>query len=79
MGHGTQRPEIELVGAFMPVLVTSIFDDDWIKNEPASMEIAFSHYKSMGNVLDLKGSELYSQWSKLAEIRTRPRFYACPC
>ena len=49
MGHGNQRPEIELVQAFMPVLVTSNFADDLIKNEWASMEIPFSHYKSMGN------------------------------
>ena len=35
----------------MPVLVTSNFDDDSIKNEQASMETAFSHYKSMGNFL----------------------------
>ena len=42
------RPEIKLARAFMPVLVTSIFDDDSIKNERASMETAFSHYKSMG-------------------------------
>ena len=40
----------------MPVLVTSNFDDDSIKNEQASMETPFSHYKSMGNFLDLKGS-----------------------
>ena len=33
----------------MPVLVTSNFDDDLIKNEQASMETPFSHYKSMGN------------------------------
>ena len=33
----------------MPVLVTSNFDDDSIKNERASMETAFSHYKSVGN------------------------------
>ena len=32
----------------MPVLVTSNFDDDSIKNERASMETPFSHYKSMG-------------------------------
>ena len=32
------------------------FDDDSIKNEWASMETPFSHYKSMGNFLDLKGS-----------------------
>ena len=36
------RPEIKLVRAFMPVLVTSNFDDDSIKNERASMETAFS-------------------------------------
>ena len=45
MGHGNQRPEIELVRAFMPV-----------KNEWASMETPFSHYKYMENFLDLKGS-----------------------
>ena len=50
------RPEIEPVQDFMPVLVTSNFDDDLIKNEWASMETPFSPYKSMGNVLDLKGS-----------------------
>ena len=42
----------------MLVLVTSNFDDDSIKNEWASMETAVSHYKAMGNVLDLKGSLL---------------------
>ena len=49
------RPKIKLVRAFMPVLVTSTFDDDSIKNERASMETAFSHYKSMGNFLDAQG------------------------
>ena len=32
----------------MPVLVTSNFDDDAIKNERDGMEIPFSHCKSMG-------------------------------
>ena len=41
---GLIRPEIKLVQAFMPVLVTSNFDDDSIKNERASMETVFSHY-----------------------------------
>ena len=59
----------------MPVLVTSNFDDDSIKNKRASLETAFSHYKSMGIFLDAQGR---SQWSDLAEIRTRPRLYACP-
>ena len=39
----------------MPVLVTSNFDDDLVKNEQASTETAFSHYKSMGNFLDAQG------------------------
>ena len=78
MGHGYQRPEIELIQAFMPVLVTSNFDDDSIKNEWASMEIPFSLCKFTGNFLDLKGSQLRSQWSDMVEIRIGPRFYACP-
>ena len=40
----------------MPFLVTSNFDDDLIKNEQASMETPFSHYKSMGNSLDAQGA-----------------------
>ena len=39
----------------MHVLVTNNFDDDSI-NEWASMETPFSHYKSLGNFLDLKGT-----------------------
>ena len=46
---GLIQPEIELDRAFMPVLVTSNFDDDSIKNEHATMETPFFHYKSMGN------------------------------
>ena len=53
---GLIRPKTELNRAFMPFLDTSNFDDDLIKNEQASMETTFSHYKSMGNFLDLKGS-----------------------
>ena len=52
---GLNRPKIKLMQAFMPVLVTSNFDDDSIKNERASMKTAFSHYKSMGNFLDAEG------------------------
>ena len=52
---GLIRPKIELNRAFMPVLVISNFDDDSIKNERASIETAFSHYKSMGNFLDTQG------------------------
>ena len=48
-------PEIKLVWVFMPVLATSNFDDVLIKNERASMETPFSHYKSMGNCLDTQG------------------------
>ena len=39
----------------MPVLVISNFDDDSIKKEQASMETAFSYYKSMENNLDAQG------------------------
>ena len=39
----------------MPVLVTSNFPDDLIKNERASIETPFPHYKSMGNFLDAQG------------------------
>ena len=53
---GPIRPKIKLDPAFMPVLVTNNFDDDSIKHEWASMETTFSHYKSMGNILTLKGS-----------------------
>ena len=49
------RPKIELHTAIMPLLVTSNFDDDSIKNEQASMETPFFHYKSMGNFLDAQG------------------------
>ena len=52
---GLIRPKIELDQAFMPVLVTSNFNDDLIKNERASMETPFSHYKSMENFLDVQG------------------------
>ena len=52
----------------MPVLVTSNFDDESIKNERASMETAFSNYKSMGNLLDVQGHRSQWQWSDLAEI-----------
>ena len=47
--NGLIRPKIEPDRAFIPVLVTSNFDDDLIKNERASMETPFSYYKSMGN------------------------------
>ena len=39
----------------MPVLVTSNFDNDSIKNDQASMETPFSHYKYMGDILDVEG------------------------
>ena len=40
----------------MPVLVTTNFDDDSIKNEPISMETAFSNHKSLVICLDAQGS-----------------------
>ena len=41
--------------SFYACPVTNNFDDDSIKNEWASMETPFSHYKSMGNFLDAQG------------------------
>ena len=38
---GLNRPKIELNRAVMPVLVTSNFDDDSIKNERANLETPF--------------------------------------
>ena len=64
MGHGNQRPKIELIQAFMPVLVISNFDDDSIKNEWVSMETPFSHYKSPGNFLDLRAANSGPIWPK---------------
>ena len=52
---GLIRPKIELDQAFMPVLVTSNFDGDLIKNERANMETPLSHCKSMGIFLDAQG------------------------
>ena len=52
---GLILPKIELYRAFMLVLVTSNINHDSIKNEQASMETAFSHYKSMGNFLVAQG------------------------
>ena len=43
------QPEFELICDFMAVLVTSKFDEDPIKNERASLETPFSHYKVIGN------------------------------
>ena len=39
----------------MPVLVTNKFVEDSIKNERASLEIPFSHCKSMGIFSDAQG------------------------
>ena len=52
---GLIRPKIELDRAFMPVMVPSNFDNDSIKHERASMETPFSHYNSMGILLDTQG------------------------
>ena len=54
-GQVTPKWVVSFDQAFMPFLVTSNFDDDSVKNEQASMETLFSHYKSMGNFLDTQG------------------------
>ena len=56
----------------MPVLVTSNFDDDSIKNERASMETPFSHYKSMGNFRRSRAANSVVSgpiWSKFELLR----------
>ena len=56
----------------MPVLVTSNFEDDSIKNERASMETAFSHYKSMGNFRCSRAANSIVSgpiWSKFELVR----------
>ena len=52
---GLIGPIFNLDQAFMPVLVTSNFDDDSIKNEQASVETPFSHYMSMGDFFYAQG------------------------
>ena len=80
------QPEIKLIQALMPVLITSNFDDYLIKNERASMETAFSHYKSMGNSLDAqprKGGEdivfpIISQWVLSVAMETMVLIQSAP-
>ena len=77
----------------MPVLVTSNVDDDSIKNERASMETAFSHYKSMGSFLDAQGQvsdqkqprkcedivfPIISQWGLSVAMETRVLTQSAP-
>ena len=69
------QPEFELVRDFIPVLVTSKFGEDPIKNEHAGLETPFPHCKSMGIFLNTQGPQLRREWSHLAETT---RFYACP-
>ena len=45
----------------MPALVKSNFDDESIKNERASMEAPFSHYKSLGEFFDAQGQLALSE------------------
>ena len=47
--------EFKFIQDFKPVLVTSKFDEDPIKNECASLETPFSHYTSIGNFSDTQG------------------------
>ena len=62
-------PKIKCHQAIMYFLATSNFDDDSIKNERASMETPFSHYKSFGNFLRHSRSVVRSGLnSNLSEI-----------
>ena len=60
----------------MPVLITSMFDKEPIKNERASLETPFSHYMSMRNILDAQGSGPI--WPKFELVRDfRPGLVTC--
>ena len=62
----------------MPVLATSNFDDDSIKNERASMDTAFSHYKSMRFFRRSRAANFVVSgpiWPKFELVRD---LYACP-
>ena len=64
--------KIKLARAFMSVLVTSNFDDDSVKNEHASMETPFSHYKSYGKFLDSRAANSVVSgpiWLKVELVR----------
>ena len=56
----------------MPVLVTSNFDDESIKNEQASKKTVFSHYKSMQNFLDGKSIVSGPIWPKILCMSSLP-------
>ena len=77
--NGPIWPEIELIRDFMPVLITSKFEEDLIKNERDCLETPFSDYKSMGNFLDAQGHLTPNGVVQSGRNYTRPRFYACPC
>ena len=54
----------------MPVLVTCKFGEDPTTNKDTIVFTTFFQ--------ELKGKWLQNDWSDLARIRTRPRFYAYP-
>ena len=56
MGHGSQRPEIELVRAFMPVLATSNFDEIRSKMNELAWRQHFPNISLWKTFLYLKGS-----------------------
>ena len=77
----------------MPVLVTSKFDEDPIKNERPSLKTPLSNYKSMGNFSDAqrapnckkqqrKGGDIVfpiiSQWALSVAMETRVLIQSVP-
>ena len=63
---GRIRPNLELIQAFMHVLIACKYEKDQMK----MWWRHFLHYKSMGFFQTLKSSQLHSPWSDLAEFRT---------
>ena len=70
-------PNFELIQAFMYVLIACKYEKDLKKNSGDNVMTSFHflHYKSMGFFLTLKGSQLRSPWSDLAEFRTHSSSY----
>ena len=63
--------KFQLICDVMAILVTSKYEE-----KPKALE--WPQHKIM-IFQTLKGSLLHSQRSDLAEIRTHPRYYSCPC
>ena len=71
-------PKFELMQAFVHCLVTCKNEENPFKNlRGLEWSQHISHFKSIGIIEMLNGSELRSLWLDLADFRSRLRFYGC--